>query len=132
MQYLVGLPSHNNLTEVVELALARCRAEIRQQAEKAARQEVPKVAQDALAVSKKACSPRIWKPIPTPGDERERLTRREQRHDRYQREWDTEGQALRCCVNVYFMPYRRIGFSNRLFVYLFVILSLLISNRPII
>lgn len=68
---------YKNLTEAVELALARCRAEIRQQAEKAARQEVPKVAQDALAASKKACSPRTWKPIPTPGDERESLARRE-------------------------------------------------------
>lgn len=73
-----------NLTEAVELALARCRAEIRKQAEESARQEVSQEAQDALTASKKAFSPRTWKPIPAPGDERERLIRREQRLDRYQ------------------------------------------------
>jgi transposase len=75
---------YENLTEAVELALARCRSEIRKQAEESACQEVPQEAQHALAASKKAFSPRTWKPVPAPGDEQKRLIRREQRLDRYQ------------------------------------------------
>ncbi|GCE10106.1 hypothetical protein KDAU_74350 [Dictyobacter aurantiacus] len=66
---------YKNLTEAVE---------IRKQAEESARKEVPQEVQDALATSKKAFSPRTWKPVPAPRDEQERLARREQRFDRYQ------------------------------------------------
>jgi transposase len=75
---------YKNLTEALELALARCRAEIRQQAEKASRREVPPEARQALQVSKKAFALTTWKPPPAPCDERARLTRRAQRYDRYQ------------------------------------------------
>jgi transposase len=75
---------YKNLTEAVELALARCRSEMRKQSEKTARQEVSPEAHQALKVSKKSFSLTTWKPSPAPCDERARLTRRAQRYDRYQ------------------------------------------------
>jgi transposase len=72
-----------NLTEAVELSLARCRAEMRQHAERAARQAVSEDARRALVESIKAFST-VWKPAPDPYAERARLTRRAQRYDRYQ------------------------------------------------
>jgi hypothetical protein len=39
MLHLVGSPSHKNLVEVVELILARCRAEIRKNAQSAGQKE---------------------------------------------------------------------------------------------
>ena len=72
-----------NLTEAVELSLARCRAEMRQHAERAARQAVSEEARRALVESAKAFST-AWKPAPDPYAERARLARRAQRYDRYQ------------------------------------------------
>jgi len=84
---------YKNLTEAVELALARCRSEIRKQGEKASRQEVPPEARKALKASTKTFSLASWKPAPDPYAERARLTRRAQRYDRYQQvvELDTQG-----------------------------------------
>jgi transposase len=75
---------YKNLTEAVELALARCRSEIRKQGEKASRREVPPKARKALKASTKTFSLASWKPTPDPYAERARLTRRAQRYDRYQ------------------------------------------------
>lgn len=86
---------YKNLTEAVELALARCRAEIRKQAEEKACQEVPQETQEALTANKKAFSPRTWKPVPAPGSEQERLTRREQRFDRYQQLLALQAQGFK-------------------------------------
>jgi transposase len=75
---------YKNLTEAVELALARCRSEIRKQGEKASRREVPPEARKALKASAKTFSLASWKPTPDPYAERARLSRRAQRYDRYQ------------------------------------------------
>ncbi len=81
-----------NLTEVVELALARCRAEIRKKAEAAA-QEVSQDVQKALGESVQTFPTETWKPTPNACQERARLTRREQRSDQYQQvlELHTQG-----------------------------------------
>ncbi len=75
---------YKNLTEAVELSLARCRAEIRKNAEEVSCQEVSPEARQALAASEKAFSMKTWKPTPDHCTERARLTRRAQRYDRYQ------------------------------------------------
>lgn len=75
---------YQNLAEAVELALARCRSEMRKQSEQASRQAVSPEVRKALRASAKAFSPASWKPTPDPYAERARLTRRAQRHDRYQ------------------------------------------------
>ena len=84
MRYLVGLPSHKNLTEAVERSLASLRAEIRTNAEKTSRQNVTPEARIAHHDQIKAFSIKTWKPARDPGFERARLTRRAQRYDRYQ------------------------------------------------
>jgi len=66
------------------LSGARCRAEIRTNAEAVSCQEVSPEARQALAASEKAFSMKTWKPTPDHGTERARLTRRAQRYDRYQ------------------------------------------------
>jgi transposase len=73
-----------NLTEAVELALASLRAEIRTNGEKTSRQEVSAEARKAHHDQIKAFSTKTWKPARDPYFERARLTRREQRYDRYQ------------------------------------------------
>ncbi len=73
-----------NLTEAAELALARCRTEIRKNAEAAAHREVSEVERQAFIESTKAFAIETWKPAPDPYAERARLSRRSQRHDRYQ------------------------------------------------
>ena len=73
-----------NLTEAVELSLASLRAEIRKNAEKTSRQQVPAEVQKAHDDQTKAFSITTWKPARDPGFEHARLTRREQRYDRYQ------------------------------------------------
>jgi transposase len=75
---------YKNLTEAVELALARCRTEIRKNVEIVARQEVSQAAQQALVESRKAFTLQTWKPSPDPSVKRARLTRRAQRYDRYE------------------------------------------------
>jgi transposase len=73
-----------NLTEAVELALASLRAEIRTQAEKTSRQEVSAEARTAHHDQSKAFSIKTWKPARDRYFERARMSRREQRYDRYQ------------------------------------------------
>ena len=73
-----------NLTEAVELALARCRAEIRKHAETTLQEEVSPEARQALVESIKAFSTKTWKPTPDRCTERDRLARRAERYDRYQ------------------------------------------------
>lgn len=75
---------YKNLTEAVELALARCREAIRKQSEETSRRAVPPEARKALTVSKKAFSITTWKPKPDAYAERARLSRRAQRYDRFQ------------------------------------------------
>jgi transposase len=97
-----------NLTEEVELALARCRAEIRKQAEEASRREVPQEAHKALSASKKAFSLTTWKPPPAPCDERARLTRRAQRYDCYQQVVALDAQGFEQAEIAH-----RVGLSKR-------------------
>ena len=99
---------YKNLTEAVELALARCRAEIRKQAEQASRREVPQEARQALKASKKAFSLTTWKPPPAPCDERARLTRRAQRYDRYQQVVALDAQGFEQAEIAH-----RVGLSKR-------------------
>jgi transposase len=76
---------YKNLVEAVELILARCRAEIRKNAQAAAQKEpqgeAPKPIfyehAEVIAIDN-------WKPEPEACDERARLSRRAQRYDRYQ------------------------------------------------
>jgi transposase len=72
------------LTEAVELALARCRAEIRANSEIASQGEIPPEVREALGERVKGVSIETWKPAPDACDERARLTRRAERYDRYQ------------------------------------------------
>src|SRR5256714_9491832 len=76
---------YKNLVEVVALILARCRAEIRKSAQSALQEELPEEAPAPLLF---ACAEVIsvgnWKQAPALCDERKRLTRRAERHDRYQ------------------------------------------------
>src|SRR6266487_675092 len=76
---------YKNLVEAIELILARCRAEIRKNAQAAVQEELnveapkPIFFEDAEVISVEN-----WKPAPSMCDERARLSRREQRYDRYQ------------------------------------------------
>ena len=72
-----------NLTEAVELTLARCRAEIRKAAYDALPEEERKVV-DPLTLPLEPGALENWKPAPDPCTERERLTRQAQRQDRYE------------------------------------------------
>lgn len=71
-----------NLTEAVELTLARCRAEIRQGAFDALAEEEKKVGEERCLPTEWV-SIENWKPAPDPCTERERLSRQAQRQDRY-------------------------------------------------
>src|SRR6266568_8457300 len=76
---------YKNLVEAVELTLARCRAEIRTNAREASQEERKVVAPKPLLFEyADVISVENWKPAPELCDERDRLTRREQRYDRYQ------------------------------------------------
>jgi transposase len=77
---------YKNLVEAVELILAGCRAEIRKNAQPAVQEEdgqeePPKPLFFEYA---EVISVENWKPAPELCDERARLTRRQQRDDRYQ------------------------------------------------
>jgi transposase len=97
-----------NLTEAVELALARCREAIRKQSEEAFRREVPQEARKALAASKKAFSLTTWKPTPDASAERARLSRRAQRYDRYQQVVALDAQGFEQAEIAH-----RVGLSKR-------------------
>jgi transposase len=82
-----------NLTEAVELTLARCRAEIRKAAFDALPEEERKVV-DPLTLPTEFVSLENWKPAPDPCTERERLTRQAQRQDRYEQVLALQAQGL--------------------------------------
>lgn len=73
---------YKNLSEAVELTLARCRAEIRNGALLALPEEEWK-ATEPLSLPTEFTSVENWKPAPAAYSERERLTRRTERYDRY-------------------------------------------------
>lgn len=76
---------YRNLVEAVELILARCRAEIRKNAQAAAPGEQQiEGPQQLLYEHAEVIVVENWKPEPEMCDERARLARRAQRYDRYQ------------------------------------------------
>ena len=76
---------YKNLVEAVELILARCRAEIRKNAREARQEELEVEAPKPLLFEyAEVIAVENWKPVPELCDERARLSRREQRYDRYQ------------------------------------------------
>src|SRR5262249_25225641 len=83
-----------NLTEAVELALAHCRAEIRKKAETTVQKEDEHSVQKIREESAKPFSLETWKPTPDARKERARLTRREQRYDRYQQVRELHAQGF--------------------------------------
>ena len=84
---------YKNLVEAVELALARCRAEIRNGALLALSEEERKVV-EPLRLPTEFVSVENWKPAPDACTERERLTRRAERHDRYEQVTALRAQGL--------------------------------------
>jgi transposase len=74
---------YKNLVEAVELALARCRTEIRNGAALAFSEEERKGV-EPLSLPTEFVAVENWKPAPDACTERERLTRRAERHDRYE------------------------------------------------
>jgi transposase len=97
-----------NLTEATELALARCRAEIRKSAEATACREVSEVERQAFIESTKAFAIETWKPAPDPYAERARLARRSERYDRYQQVVALHTQGFEQAEIA-----RRVGLSTR-------------------
>lgn len=74
---------YKNLTEAVELLLARCRKEIRKSAFDALPEEERKI-EGPLSLSTEFTSVENWKPAPDACVERARLSRQAQRQDRYE------------------------------------------------
>ncbi len=100
---------YKNLVEAVELILARCRAEIRKNARSAGREELHEEApQPLLLESPEVMCVENWKPAPELCDERARLSRREQRYDRYQQVMALYEQGLGSTE-----ISRRVGLSRR-------------------
>jgi transposase len=100
---------YKNLVEEVELILARCRAEIRKNALPTGQEELHEEAPKPLFLE----SPEVicvenWKPAPELCDERARLSRREQRYDRYQQVIALYEQGLSFTEIT-----RRVGLSRR-------------------
>ena len=93
MWYLVGLPSYKNLVEAVERTLAGCRAEIRKNAQASVQREETEVSKPLVENTEFVCVEN-WKPAPDLCTERERMTRRAERHDRYQQVIELHGQGL--------------------------------------
>ena len=82
-----------NLTEAVELTLARCRAEIRKGAFDALPEEEKK-GREELRLPTEFVSLESWKPAPDPCTERERLARQVQQQDRYEQVLALRAQGL--------------------------------------
>ena len=85
---------YKNLSEAVELALAHCRAEIRKKAEAAVQEEAEQAVQEILEENAKTFSLESRKPTPGAPQERARLTRREQRYDKYQQVQELHARGL--------------------------------------
>jgi transposase len=96
---------YKNLVEAVALILARCRAEIRKNAQSALHEEVP---EPLLLACTEVISVENWKQAPALCDERKRLTRRAERHDRYQQVIELHAQGLGVTEIA-----RRVGLSRR-------------------
>lgn len=76
---------YKNLVKAVELILARCRAEIRKNAQLVIQEELQgETPKPLLFKYAEVISVDNWKPAPELCDERARLARREQRYDHYQ------------------------------------------------
>ena len=100
---------YKNLVEAVELILARCRAEIRKNAQSTGQEEL-KVETPELLLFEHAevIAVENWKPEPEMCDERARLTRSAQRYDRYQQVMTLYEQGLGFTEIT-----RRVGLSRR-------------------
>jgi transposase len=96
-----------NLTEAVELTLARCRAEIRKGAFDALPEDA-KQAIEEVRLPTEFVSIENWKPAPDPCTERERLSRQAERQDRYE-----QVQALRAQGLGNAEIARRVGVTTR-------------------
>jgi transposase len=100
---------YKNLVEAVALILARCRAEIRKNAQSAVQEDLQEEVPEPLLVE---CAEVIcvenWKPAPELCDERARLSRRAQRYDRYQQVRALRQQGLGVTE-----ISRRVGLSRR-------------------
>ena len=100
---------YKNLVEAVALILARCRAEIRKNAQPALQEELhEEVPEPPLFACAEVISVENWKPAPALCDERKRLTRRAERHDRYQQVIELHTQGLGVTEIA-----RRVGLSRR-------------------
>lgn len=83
---------YKNLREAVERTLACCRAEIRKNAQSAVQQET-EGSRPLVETTEFVCVEN-WKPAPDLCSERERLTRRAERYDRYQQVIELHAQGL--------------------------------------
>jgi transposase len=100
---------YKNLVEAVALILARCRAEIRKNAQSAAQEELQEEAPEPVLLEcAEVISVENWKPTPELCDERARLSRRAQRYDRYQQVIALHAQGLGFTEIA-----RRVGLSRR-------------------
>jgi transposase len=100
---------YKNLVEAVELILARCRAEIRKNAQSAVQREPQEEApKPILYEHAEVIAIENWKPEPEACDERARLTRRAQRYDCYQQVMTLYEQGLGFTEIT-----RRVGLSRR-------------------
>jgi transposase len=100
---------YKNLREAVELTLARCRAEIRTNAQSAVQKELhEEVLEPLLLECAEVIGVENWKPAPELCEERARLSRRAQRYDRYQQVIALHEQGLGVTE-----ISRRVGLSRR-------------------
>lgn len=84
---------YKNLVEAVELTLARCRAEIRKNAQATVLLEEAEGSK-LLVEHTERVSVENWKPAPDLGGQRARLTRHAQRQDRYEQVMALRAQGL--------------------------------------
>jgi transposase len=100
---------YKNLVEAAELILARCRAEIRKNAQSAIQKEPQAEAPKPVFYEHvEVIAIENWKPEPEACDERARLARRVQRYDRYQQVLTLYEQGLGFTEIT-----RRVGLSRR-------------------
>jgi predicted DNA-binding transcriptional regulator AlpA len=92
-RYLVGVLCYKNLVEAVALTLARCRAEIRKNAQSTVQQKETEMSKPLLENTEFMCVEN-WKPAPDLCAERAPMTRRAERHDRYQQVIELRTQGL--------------------------------------
>ncbi|HEY6411037.1 MAG TPA: transposase, partial [Ktedonobacteraceae bacterium] len=98
---------YTNLVEAVELTLARCRAEIRKNAQSTVQHEETERSAP-LVENTEGVSVENWKPAPDLFAERARLNRRAERYDRYQQVIELLAQGLGCAEIA-----QRVGLTAR-------------------